>query len=146
LRFNQAHKRILSMKNVAIVALALALASVLALEASAWARRAEDPKLAHMVFFKLKDSSKEAVEKFIASAEKNLSKHEGCAYFSVGTRADDVDEPVSAKDFDVALHVVFSSKEGKLKYLKDARHDQFVEENKAQFDKVRVYDSYLVKE
>jgi hypothetical protein len=135
------------MKKLAIVALAIALASALALEASARARRAEGgPKLAHMVFFKLKDSSKEAVEKFVASAEKCLGKHEGTVYFSVGTRADDVDEPVSAKDWDVALHLVFSSKEGKLKYLKDPRHDQFVEENRAQFDKVRVYDSYLVKE
>jgi hypothetical protein len=134
------------MKNVLIASLALALASVLALEASARARRAEGPKLAHMVFFKLKDSSKEAVDKFVASAEKCLNKHEGSVYFSVGTRADDVDEPVSTKDFDVALHVVFESKEGKLKYLKSPRHDQFVEENRSQFDKVRVFDSYLVKE
>src|SRR3974390_527333 len=104
------------MKNLVIVALAVALTSVLALEATARIRKEEDPKLAHMVFFKLKDSSKDAVDKLIASAEKCLSKHEGSVYFSVGTRADDVDEPVSTKDFDVALHVVFASKDGKLKY------------------------------
>jgi hypothetical protein len=134
------------MRIVLVAVLALALTSFLALEATARVRRADGPKLAHMVFFKLKDSSKEAVERFIASAEKCLSNHEGSVYFSVGTRADDVDEPVSTKDFDVALHVVFSSKEGKLKYLKSPRHDQFVEENRAQFDKVRVFDSYLVRE
>ena len=57
-----------------------------------------------------------------------------------------MDEPVSVKDFDVALHVVFSSKEGKLKYLKSPRHDQFVQENGSLFEKVWVFDSYLVKE
>jgi hypothetical protein len=123
--------------------LVLALASALSFDAWARLRGASNPKLAHMVFFKLKDASKESVEKFIASCEKYLSHHEGAEYFSVGTRADDVDEPVSTKDFDVALHVIFSGKEGKLKYLKSSRHDQFVEENKAQFDKVRVFDSYL---
>ena len=70
-----------------------------------------------MVFFELKDHSKESREKFIASCEKFLSGHEGSVYFSVGTRADDVDEPVSVKDFDVALHVVFANKEAKAKYL-----------------------------
>ena len=134
------------MKNFAIGLLVVALASVLVLEASARIRRDPDPKLAHMVFFGLKDHSKEARDRFIASCEKYLAGHEGCVSFSVGTRALDLDEPVSVKDFDVALHVVFASKEGKLKYLKSPRHDQFVEENRSQFDKVRVYDSYLVKE
>lgn len=134
------------MKNVLVAALAVTLTLVLALEASARFRKEEGPKLAHMVFFKLKDSSKEAVDKFIASAEQCLKGHEGAVHFSVGTRADDVDEPVSTKDFDVSLHVIFASKEGKLKYLKSPRHDQFVADNKDQFDKVRVFDSYLVKE
>jgi hypothetical protein len=134
------------MKNALIVALVIALATVLALEARARNRRDSDPKLAHMVFFALKDKSKDAQERMIASCEKYLSGHEGSVYFSVGTRAQDVDEPVSVKDFDIALHVVFSSKEGKAKYLKSSRHDKFVEENRALFDKVRVFDSYLVKE
>ena len=99
-----------------------------------------------MVFFELKDHSKESREKFIASCEKYLSKHEGTVYFSVGTRAEDVDEPVSVKDFDVALHVVFASKEAKGKYLESTRHHQFVEENKPVFGKVRVFDSYLVND
>ncbi len=134
------------MKIVAVGLLALALALALALES--WGRigKSPDPKLAHMVFFGLKDHSKEAREKLIAACAKYLSGHEGCVSFSVGARAEDVDEPVSVKDFDVALHVVFSSKEGKLKYLKSPRHDQFVQENGALFEKVWVFDSYLVKE
>lgn len=134
------------MKNLVIGALVIALASVLALEASARIRKESDPKLAHMVFFGLKDHSKEARDKFIASCEKLLSGHEGSVHFSIGTRAEDVDEPVSVEDFDVALHVVFANKEAKAKYLKSPRHEQFVEENRPQFDKVRVFDSYLLKE
>jgi hypothetical protein len=134
------------MRNVLIGLLVIALTAMLAFEASARIRRESGPKLAHMVFFALRDNSKEAREKLIASCEKYLSGHEGSVYFSVGTRALDVDEPVSVKDFDVALHVVFASKEGKAKYLKSPRHDQFVAENRAFFEKVRVFDSYLVKE
>jgi len=134
------------MKNVVICGLVLALGLVLGLEATARIGRPADPKLAHMVFFWLKDHSKESRDKFIASCEKLLSHHEGAGYFSVGTRAADVDEAVSVKDFDVALHVVFASKEGKLKYLKSPRHDQFVKDNGAQFEKVQVFDSYLMPE
>ncbi len=134
------------MKNVMIGVLVIALGLVLGLEATARIGKQADPKLAHMVFFWLKDRSQESRDKFIASCEKLLSGHEGAVYFSVGTRAADVEEPVSVKDFDVALHVVFASKEGKLKYLKSPRHDQFVADNGAQFEKVQVFDSYLVKE
>jgi hypothetical protein len=99
--------------------------------------------LAHMVFFGLKDRSKESRAEFLASCQKYLSGHEGTIYFSVGTIAEDVPEPVSVLDFDVALHVVFENKEGKAKYLKSPRHDSFVAENKDKFGKVRVFDSYL---
>ena len=131
------------MKNLVIAALVVGLASLLTLEASARIRNNADPKLAHMVFFGLKDHSKESVDKFIASCEKYLANHEDCVYFSIGTRADDVEEPVSVKDFDVALHVVFANKAGKEKYLKSERHDKFVAENKDDFAIVRVFDSYL---
>jgi hypothetical protein len=134
------------MKNLVIGVLAVGLASVVALEASARIRKESDLKLAHMVFFTVKDHSKEMRDKLVASCTKHLSGHEGCVSFSVGTRAEDADEPVSVKDFDVALHLVFANRGGKLKYLKSPRHGQFVEENRPLFDKVRVFDSYLVQD
>ena len=109
-------------------------------------KKAADAPYAHMVFFTLKDHSNESVEAFVASCDKFLSKHEGTKYYSVGTRAEDADEPVSVKDFDVALHVVFASKEAKGKYLESTRHHQFVDENGPAFGKVRVFDSYLVND
>ena len=102
------------------------------------------PQLAHMVFFTLKDHSADARAKFVASCQKYLTGHEGTAYFSVGTIAEDVEEPgVSVRDFDVALHMVFDSKESEALYLKNPRHIQFVEENRASFEKVRVFDTYV---
>lgn len=110
------------------------------------ARAAEKggPPLAHMVFFTLKDHSKASREAFAASCEKYLKGIEGSVYFSVGIIAEDVEEPVSVKDWDVALHVVFNDKETKAKYLDHPQHKQFVEANREQFAKVRVFDSYLV--
>ena len=111
------------------------------------ARGADDEKpLAHMVFFGLKDRSVESRQKFVESCQKYLSGHEDTVYFSVGVIAEDEDvqEPVSVKDFDVALHVVFANKAGKAKYLKSPRHDAFVAENREHFANVKVFDSFLV--
>jgi hypothetical protein len=132
------------MKRTLPCLLMLGLIAALSFDALARFRSDDGPALAHMVFFTLKDKSPEAREAFLASCQKNLTGHEGTVYFSVGTIATDVEEPVSVKDFDVALHVVFASKQAKETYLKDPRHDAFVAENRAQFAQVRVYDSYLV--
>ena len=138
------HRRIV-VRN-ALIGLALfALAASFALDAVARLVGKADPQLAHMVFFALKDHTKESREKFIASCEKYLSEHEGTVYFSVGTIAEDkdVEEPVSVKDFDAALHVVFESKAAKATYLASERHKRFVEENRESFAGVRVFDSFL---
>jgi quinol monooxygenase YgiN len=101
--------------------------------------------LAHIVVVELKDDSKETREAFVKSCHKYLSDHEGTLYYAVGTIADDVEEPVSDRAFDVVIHLVFESKDAEQKYLKDPRHVKFVEENGPRFGKVRVFDSYLTK-
>ncbi len=108
------------------------------------AEKAAGPKLAHMVFFTLKDRSADSREKFVASCHKYLTGHQGVSFFAVGTIAEDVNEgAVSVRDFDVSLHAVFASKEDEAVYLKHPRHIQFVEENRDNFEKVRVFDSYV---
>ena len=119
------------------------LAAVLVVGVVTHSAEKTGPQLAHMVFFSLKDHSKEARDAFVASCEKYLTGHEGTASFSVGVIAEDVEEPVSVRDFDVALHVVFEDKAARDKYLEHPRHTQFVQENKEHFAKVRVFDSYL---
>ena len=47
------------------------------------------------------------------------------------------------RDFDVALHLVFKNKAAHDKYSTAERHMKFIEETKANWKKVRVFDSYL---
>ncbi len=132
-------------RNILIVLAMFALAASFALDAAARLVDRAEAQLAHMVFFALKDHSKESRERFLASCEKYLADHDGTVYFSVGTIAEDkdVEEPVSVKDFDVALHVVFEDKAAKAKYLASDRHKKFVDENRESFAGVRVFDSFL---
>ena len=49
-------------------------------------KKAGDGPYAHMVFFTLKDHSKESVEAFVALCDKYLTKHDGTKYYSLGLR------------------------------------------------------------
>ena len=133
------------MRNAVIGMGLLGLVAAFAIEAVGRMAGKDEPQLAHMVFFALKDHSKDSRERFLESCEKYLSGHEGTVYFSVGTIAEDKDvqEPVSVKDFDVALHCVFANKGAKATYLASERHKKFVDENRASFAGVRVFDSFL---
>lgn len=129
-----------------LLTLALAAIAIPALAVATRPAKKAEPRLAHMVFFKLKDSSEESRTKFIGLCEKYLTGHPGTLHVSFGTMAKDVVEPVSDRDFDVALHLVFESKDGNAKYQKSDRHVQFVKEAGPLMAKVRVFDSYLVPE
>lgn len=133
----------MKLRVVLIAAIAASSLLVAGVSVSKSVEKAE-PKLAHMVFFGLKDRSKESREKFVASCEKYLSGHEGVVHFSLGVIAEDVVEPgVSVRDFDVSLHLIFENKAAEAKYLKAPRHVKFVEENKDNFAGVRVFDTYI---
>jgi hypothetical protein len=140
-------RRLLSVTVIALPALSLVLAIGLGSPSRSAAEGKAELQLAHMVFFTLKEHAPAARAKLAASCRKYLAGIEGVVYFSVGTAADDSDEPgVSVHDFDVALHTVFTSKDAKNAYLKHSDHVKFVEENRDSFAKVRVFDSYLVKQ
>ena len=136
------------MKSHAGLILLLLLVAIVVPALTVVARPSAKPeaRLAHMVFFTLKDHSAASREEFVASCKKYLTGHEGTVSISFGTIAEDVTEPVSVRDFDVALHVIFENKAANAAYQKSARHVAFVEENKAKFEKVRVFDSYLAPE
>ncbi len=105
--------------------------------------QAADPAIGHMVFFQLKDNTKENRAKLVAACEKYLKDHDGVIYFSAGARADEFDREVNAKDWDVALHLVFKDKKAHDKYQDHKLHLQFIDENKATWKSVKVYDSNL---
>lgn len=104
---------------------------------------AAGPQLAHSVIFTLNDQSAKSREGFVALCDKYLTGHKGAVSYACGTIAEDVKEPVSDREFDVALHVVFEDKAALGEYLKSERHDQFVASLKGLVAKVRVFDSYL---
>ena len=133
------------MKNVVIAVLAIALASVLALDARADPRGGGSEAGPHGLL--RAQGPLEGVTREVHRLVREVPFQARGDGLLLGRHpAEDVDEPVSVKDFDVALHVVFASKEAKAKYLESTRHHQFVDENGPVFGKVRVFDSYLVND
>ena len=119
-------------------------AVVLAASLSVGSTKADQgPQLAHMVYFKLKDSSGANRAKLSAACKLFLSGHEGTVSFATGTLAGDFNRDVNDRDFDVSLHLVFINKEAHDKYQEHPRHLKFIDENKENWEKVRVFDSYL---
>jgi Stress responsive A/B Barrel Domain len=107
------------------------------------AAEAKGPMIAHIVYFSLKDNSPEAKKKLVDSCKKYLTKHPGEVFFAAGTLAEDLKRPVNDRDFDVALHIVFKDMASHDKYQEAKRHKQFIEENKENWKKVRVFDSMV---
>ena len=100
-------------------------------------------QIAHMVYFKLKDSSPQAAAALVASCQKHLSGHDGTVYFSAGVLAADLKREVNDRDFDVGLHLVFKDMPSYEKYAVHPRHDEFIKLGKDNWAKVRVFDSYV---
>ncbi len=101
----------------------------------------QSPLLSHSVFFSLNDDSAAAKEKLVAACKRYLSGHPGTMFFAAGTLAEGLDRPVNDRDFDVALHVVFQDRAAHDAYQQAERHLQFIQESKANWKKVRVFDA-----
>ena len=99
--------------------------------------------LSHDVYFSLKDNSPEAKKKLVAACKKYLSGHEGEVFFAAGTLAEALKREVNDLQFDVALHIVFKDTASQEKYQTAKRHQQFIDENKDNWKKVRVFDSIV---
>lgn len=100
-------------------------------------------ELAHMVYFTLEDDSEAARERLVAACHKYLKNHPGVAYFRAGTRVESLQRPVNDQAFHVSLHVVFDGKDAHDAYQTHPDHLQFIEENKAHWKQVRVFDSFV---
>ena len=122
-----------------VLGLAVALAAPAAQDRTAKAA----PQIGHMVYFKLKDPTPENREKLVAACKKYLSDHEGTVYFAAGVIGDAFKREVNDRDWDVALHLVFADKAAHDKYQDHAQHKKFIDENKDNWAKVRVFDSAL---
>jgi hypothetical protein len=101
------------------------------------------PQIGHMVYFQLKESNGENKRKLVEACKKYLSGHPGTVYFSAGVLAEGLKREVNDRDWDVALHLVFKDQAAHDVYQDAAKHKQFIEENKAGWKKVRVFDSEI---
>jgi hypothetical protein len=99
--------------------------------------------LAHNVYFSLKEHTPEQVEKLLQACRTYLTGHPGTVFFAVGTLAQELHRAVNDRDFDVALHLVFEDQTAHDRYQEAPRHQQFVEENRASWKQVRVFDSVV---
>jgi len=97
--------------------------------------------LVHHVYFTLHDNSPENCAALVAACNKYLTDHPGTTFFSAGTLTPDLDRPVNDREFDVALSVVFETRAAHDAYQTAPRHLEFIEENKASWQQVRVFDS-----
>ncbi|MFO0878772.1 MAG: Dabb family protein [Gemmataceae bacterium] len=100
------------------------------------------PMIVHNVFFALKESNAASRKKLVDACKKYLTKHEGEVYFAAGPIAEEFNREVNDRDFDVCLTIVFKDKAAHDKYQDHKRHIDFIEENKATWKKVRVFDSH----
>ena len=101
------------------------------------------PRLAHNVFFKLKDNSPAKVAELVAACKKYLNVQPGIVFFAAGSLCADLTRDVNVRDWDVGLHLVFVDKAAHDAYQDDATHNQFIDENKANWSAVRVFDSLV---
>lgn len=99
-------------------------------------------QIMHNVYFTLNDASMAAKQSLLDACEKYLSSQPGVVFFGCGTLAD-LTGPLNDRDYDVGLHIAFESKADLEKYEVSETHKQFVEENKANWKKVRVFDSEI---
>jgi hypothetical protein len=122
---------------------ALALVACCARLAPAEDKKPAKPLIGHMVYFKLKDAAPENRKKLVHACEKYLADQDGVLFFSAGVIGDEFKRDVNDREWDVALHLVFTDKAAHDKYADDKDHLKFIEENKANWAKVRVFDSEL---
>ncbi len=99
--------------------------------------------LSHMVYFTLNDASPAACQKLVEDCHKFLKPHSGIVFYAAGTLASEFQRPVNDREFHVALHVVFDTKESHDVYQVSESHQQFISSNKDNWAKVRVFDAYV---
>lgn len=100
-------------------------------------------KLAHNVYFKLRDNSPAAIQSLLGACKKYLTVQKGIVFFACGTLEPELAREVNVRDFDVGLHLVFADRASHDAYQDDPMHVQFVKENKANWTNVRVFDTLV---
>ncbi|MBX3440449.1 MAG: Dabb family protein [Planctomycetaceae bacterium] len=102
--------------------------------------------LVHSVYFSLHDATPESIDQLVQTCRTLLSGHPGTEHFSAGVLAKEFEREVNVRDFDVALHIIFTDKAAHDRYQVSEAHQRFIAENKSNWRQVRVFDSYTSSE
>ena len=97
--------------------------------------------LIHNVYFALNDRGDAARSRLMDACRKYLAPHAGIVFFAVGVLAEDLNREVNDCDFDVGLHIAFADQVAHDRYQTTPEHLRFIEENKSNWMRVRVFDS-----
>ena len=76
----------------------------------------------------------------IDSAQTLLAHQEGIVFFAIGSRTEDLTRAVNDTQFDVGLQIVFSDRSAHDRYQEVPEHLEFIEQNKENWSKIRVFD------
>jgi hypothetical protein len=101
--------------------------------------------IGHVVYFTLKENTAEGRQRLTDACRKYLAHHPGTVFFATGTLAEDFRRDVNVRDWDVALHLVFTDKAAHDRYQEHPDHVAFVNENKETWARVRVFDSEVAR-
>ena len=104
----------------------------------------EKQRLAHNVFFTLKDKSEAAIENLVKECYTYLKDIAGVVNFSAGRIVSENNRDVNVTDFQVGLHIVFADKSYHDMYQDAKNHNTFVDRNKDNWANVRVFDTYVL--
>ena len=99
--------------------------------------------LGHCVYFTLKDRSEAAISTLVDDCHKYLATIPGIVFYAAGTLAAEMQRPVNDRQFDVALHVVFTDKAAADAYQVHENHTAFVQKHSGNWEKVRVFDAHV---
>jgi hypothetical protein len=102
---------------------------------------ATDRLLVHNVYFSLIDRSAQAKQQLVDACRKHLPGHPGIVFFGCGVLAEELKREVNDRDWDVGLHIVFSDQAAHDHYQDTEAHHRFIAENRANWAKVRVFDT-----
>ena len=103
----------------------------------------DEPRIAHCVYFTLKDPTPANIDALLASCEEHLTDHPGVLFYGAGPRGEAFTRPVNDAEYHVGLHVMFEDMAAHDAYQASPRHVTFLETNKESWAQVRVFDSLV---
>lgn len=101
------------------------------------------PRLAHNVYFTLKDPTPANIAALVAACHQYLTVQPGIVFFAAGPRCEELARDVNVTDWHVGLHIVFIDKAAHDAYQDDPMHVKFVNDNRAGWSAVKVFDSLV---